>query len=116
MLKKGGKSKAEQNEPAGEVEDPLDFSSLQADIDKTCEKLKKELEKIRSGGQANPQVIEDIRVPLTKDSSSADRLGDLAQVLPGKKPRSYTLLVSSQEVCLCVDAEQESVIDKPVAH
>ena len=101
MLKKGGKSKAEQTEqskPAGELEDPLDFSALEADIKNAYNKLKKDLEKVRSGGLANPEVIEDVKVPLTKDIKSANRLADLAQVLPGPKPRTYAVLVASPEV------------------
>lgn len=101
LLKKGGKSKAEQahqSEPAGELEDPLDFSALEADIENAHNKLKKDLEKVRSGGLANPEAIEDIKVPLTKDIKKANRLADLAQVLPGPKSRTYAILVTSPEV------------------
>lgn len=100
MLKKGGKNKSEQAEPAGALEDPLDFSALQRDIDKAHDRLKRDLEKVRSSGQANPEAIEDIRVPLAKDTKAANRVGDLAQVLPGKKPRSFAILVASPEVSL----------------
>lgn len=98
MLKKKGKAEREKeaDEAPGVVEDPFDFSTLEAGIEKSLEKLKNDLSKLRTGGRFNPEILENVRVHLTKDSKATERLGDLAQVLP--KGRSVMLLVGEKEV------------------
>jgi ribosome recycling factor len=70
---------------------------LQQGIDKSLEKLKNDLSKLRTGGRFNPEVLEALRVKLSKDGKESFRLGDLAQVLP-KGGRSVQLLVGEQDV------------------
>lgn len=60
------------------------------------ERLKNDLSKLRTGGRFNPEVIENLRVHLVKDSKASERLGDLAQVLP-KGGRSLMILVGEKE-------------------
>ncbi len=62
---------------------------------------------MRTGGRFNPELLENVRVHLVKDSKGSERLGDLAQVLP-KGGRSVMVLVGEKEVsfpssvdCLC---------------
>jgi ribosome recycling factor len=81
-----------------EIEDPYDFSTLEDGISKALEKLKNDLSKLRTGGRFNPEVLENLRVHLVKDSKASERLGDLAQVLP-KGGRSLMILVGEKEVC-----------------
>ena len=81
------------------MEDPFDFSTLQDGLDKVLHKLKDDLSKLRSGGKFNPEVLENIRVHLSKESKASERLGDLAQVLP-KGGRSLMILVGEKDVCL----------------
>ncbi|KAF7871471.1 hypothetical protein EAF04_003578 [Stromatinia cepivora] len=81
---------------AAEENDPFDFSTLQAGIDKSLEKLKNDLGKLRTGGRFNPEVLEGLRVKLGKDAKESFRLGDLAQVLP-KGGRSVVVLVGEKD-------------------
>jgi ribosome recycling factor len=101
LLKKKGKADREKQEAAlevsGEAEDPFDFSTLEDGIEKTLEKLKNDLSKLRTGGRFNPEILENVRVHLSKDSKNSERLGDLAQVLP-KGGRSVMLLVGEKDV------------------
>ncbi|KAA8575406.1 hypothetical protein EYC84_004573 [Monilinia fructicola] len=90
LLKKKEKNKSsssssssnasEESSSAVEENDPFDFSTLQAGIDKSLEKLKNDLGKLRTGGRFNPEVLEGLRVKLEKDAKESFRLGDLAQV------------------------------------
>lgn len=111
MNKKGGKkvksedvepssskSKSKSSAPAeAEGEDPYDFSSLESGIEKTHEKLKNDLTKLRTGGRFNPEVLENLKVQLKKDSKENIKLGDLAQVIP--KGRTVMVLVGEKDVC-----------------
>ncbi|ESZ89600.1 hypothetical protein SBOR_10012 [Sclerotinia borealis F-4128] len=104
LLKKKDKSKSsfssdeasEDSSEAVEESDPFDFSTLQAGIDKSLEKLKNDLGKLRTGGRFNPEVLEALRVKLDKDAKESFRLGDLAQVLP-KGGRSIVLMVGEKD-------------------
>ncbi|PBP22416.1 hypothetical protein BUE80_DR006673 [Diplocarpon rosae] len=79
-----------------EVEDPYDFSTLNLGIERVLEKLKVDLSKLRTGGRFNPEVLENLRVHLVKDSKASEKLGDLAQVLP-KGGRSLMILVGEKD-------------------
>jgi ribosome recycling factor len=70
---------------------------LSEGISKVLERLKNDLSKLRTGGRFNPEVLENLRVHLSKDSKASERLGDLAQVLP-KGGRSLMILVGEKEV------------------
>jgi ribosome recycling factor len=85
------------NESRETVDDPFDFSTLDEGIQRALEKLKSDLSKLRTGGRFNPEVLENLRVHLNKDSKHSERLGDLAQVLP-KGGRSLVILVGEKDV------------------
>lgn len=98
-MKKGGKpakASVAAAEPA-EAEDPYDFTSLEAGIKDVQQRLEEGLKKLRTGGRFNPEILEGIRVHLSKDSKTSIRLGDLAQVLP-KGGRSVMVLVGEADV------------------
>jgi ribosome recycling factor len=101
LFKKKGRAEREAEEAADEsqteVEDPYDFSTLEDGISKVLDKLKNDLSKLRTGGRFNPEVLENLRVHLSKDNKATERLGDLAQVLP-KGGRSLMILVGEKEV------------------
>lgn len=103
LFKKKGRAEREAEEAAAEsqteVEDPYDFSTLEDGISKALDKLKNDLSKLRTGGRFNPEMLENLRVHLSKDSKATERLGDLAQVLP-KGGRSLMILVGEKEVSL----------------
>ncbi|PVH83410.1 ribosome recycling factor [Cadophora sp. DSE1049] len=98
LLKKKGRADREEaaSTQATEVEDPYDFSTLESGIEKVLEKLKNDLSKLRTGGRFNPEVLENLRVHLVKDSKASEKLGDLAQVLP-KGGRSLMILVGEKD-------------------
>ena len=96
-LKADREQAEEAAESSGGVEDPFDFSSLEAGIDKVLKKLEHDLSKLRTGGRFNPETLENLRVQLSKDNKRTERLGDLAQVLP-KGGRSVMILVGEKEV------------------
>ncbi|KAE9368490.1 ribosome recycling factor [Stipitochalara longipes BDJ] len=100
LLKKKTRADREREEESTEelmeVEDPYDLSTLQDGISKALDKLKNDLSKLRTGGRFNPEVLENLRVHLVKDSKASERLGDLAQVLP-KGGRSLMILVGEKE-------------------
>ena len=104
-MKKKSRAEREKEEEAAEeetevVEDPHDFTTLEEGITKALDKLKNDLSKLRTGGRFNPEVLENLRVHLIKDSKASERLGDLAQVLP-KGGRNLMILVGEKEViCL----------------
>jgi ribosome recycling factor len=100
--KKGGKAtREEKNSSAAEkssaVEDPNDFSTLEAGIQKILTRLQHELSKLRTGGRFNPELLEGVRVQLKKDNKQSIRLGDLAQVVP-KGGKSIVVLVGEADV------------------
>lgn len=109
MLKKKGKEERARGPDnaatkAAEVEDPFDFSAMEAEIDKARRKLSEVLSKLNSRGRFNPGIVEDIRVELVDGGKKSARLGDLAQVVP-KGGRTLMILcgdkpVSSQPVKL----------------
>lgn len=90
-------SSPSSEEASADDSDPFDFTALQQGIDKSLDKLKNDLSKLRTGGRFNPEVLEALRVKLSKDSKENFRLGDLAQVLP-KGGRSIQLLVGEKDV------------------
>jgi ribosome recycling factor len=99
-FKKGGKASKKESESSSEsaeVEDPYDFSTLEAGINKSLEKLEQDLSKLRTGGRFNPEILENVRVHLSKDAKTSIRLGELAQVLP-KGGRQVMILVGEAEV------------------
>jgi ribosome recycling factor len=103
FLRKGNKAArkeaaAEQSSSA-EVNDPFDFSSLEDGIKDVHTQLERALQKLRTGGRFNPEILEGVRVHLTKDSKKAIRLGELAQVLP-KGGRTVMVLVGEADVSL----------------
>ncbi|PQE29962.1 Ribosome recycling factor protein [Rutstroemia sp. NJR-2017a WRK4] len=95
-VKSSSSSSSPSEAASAEDSDPFDFTALQQGIDKSLEKLKNDLSKLRTGGRFNPEVLEALRVKLSKDSKESFRLGDLAQVLP-KGGRSVQLLVGEQD-------------------
>jgi len=100
--KKGGKAAREEKHPSvGEkssaAEDPYDFSTLEAGIQKALTKLQDDLSKLRTGGRFNPELLEGVRVQLYKDHRQSIRLGDLAQVVP-KGGKSVVVLVGEADV------------------
>jgi ribosome recycling factor len=101
LLKKKGKADREKeaaaSEASGGTDDPFDFSTLESGIEKSLEKLKNDLSKLRTGGRFNSEILENVRVHLVKDIKSTERLGDLAQVLP-KGGRSVMVLVGEKDV------------------
>lgn len=102
VQKKKGRAEREKEAEAAEkssnvIEDPFDFSILQSGIEKSLERLKNDLSKLRTGGRFNPEALENLRVHLTKESKATERLGDLAQVLP-KGGRSLMVLVGEKDV------------------
>jgi len=105
LWKKQGKEKEKKSKSATSdseavgSEDPFDFSTLSAGIDKSLEKLTTDLGKLRTGGRFNPEILEAVRVQLLKDEKGTERLGDLAQVLP-KGGRSVMVLVGEKDVSL----------------
>ncbi|KAH9220589.1 ribosome recycling factor-domain-containing protein [Leptodontidium sp. 2 PMI_412] len=98
LLKKKGRADREEavSSQSNEAEDPYDFSTLESSIEKVLEKLKNDLSKLRTGGRFNPEVLENLRVHLVKDSKTSEKLGDLAQVLP-KGGRSLMILVGEKD-------------------
>lgn len=100
LLKKKSKADREREEEESAtrvIEDPFDFSELESGIEKALKKLQNDLSKLRTGGRFNPEVIENLRVSLAKDSKKTERLGDLAQVLP-KGGRMLMILVGEKDV------------------
>lgn len=102
LLKKGGKAakQAERSSAAEEKpeDDPHDFSTLEAGIDKVLDKLQNDLSKLRTGGRFNPELLEGLKVKVGKDSNNTVvQLGALAQVVP-KGGRSIAVLVGEADV------------------
>ncbi|KAG9229544.1 putative Hsp70 chaperone [Amylocarpus encephaloides] len=93
---KADREAAEDAGPQAVAEDPFDTSILESSISKTQEKLKTDLSKLRTGGRFNPELLENLRVSLSKNSKKTERLGDLAQVLP-KGGRTLNILVGEKD-------------------
>ncbi|KAL3422147.1 ribosomal recycling factor [Phlyctema vagabunda] len=95
----GGKSSGSADQESSSslsADDPYGLEKLELDISKALDRLKQDLEKLRTGGRFNPDILENVRVRLVKDSKETFRLGDLAQVIP-KGGRSYMLLASDAD-------------------
>lgn len=106
LLKKGAKAARAEKASSGsteisaaETEDPSDLSSLETGIAKVIEKLQNDLTKLRTGGRFNPELLEVVRVHLSKDSKATVKLGELAQVLP-KGGRNIMVLVGEKDVSM----------------
>ncbi|TVY49813.1 Ribosome-recycling factor [Lachnellula occidentalis] len=78
------------------VEDPFDFSELNSGVEKALKKLENDLSKLRTGGRFNPEVLDNLRVSLSKESKKTERLGDLANVMPNGG-RMLMVLVGQKE-------------------
>lgn len=101
LYKKGKNTAPRDSQKTGTKEapaewDPEDFSALRAGIAKANDKLSADLAKLRSGGRFNPEILENMRVHLDKDSKKTHRVGELAQVIP-KGGRSVMLLVGEKD-------------------
>jgi ribosome recycling factor len=101
LYKKGKNTAPRDSQKTGTKEapaewDPEDFSALRAGIVKANDKLSADLAKLRSGGRFNPEILENVRVHLDKDSKKTHRVGELAQVIP-KGGRSVMLLIGEKD-------------------
>ncbi|TVY29981.1 Ribosome-recycling factor [Lachnellula hyalina] len=99
LAKKKSKADRELEEAASVnqvIEDPFDFSELNSGIEKALKKLEADLSKLRTGGRFNPEVLDNLRVSLSKESKKTERLGDLANVLPNGG-RMLMVLVGEKE-------------------
>ena len=95
LHKKGKNTAPKESQKTGTKEppqewDPEDFSALRAGIAKANDKLTTELAKLRTGGRFNPELLENVRVHLDKESKTTHRIAELAQVIP-KGGRSVML-------------------------
>ena len=98
LLKKGGKAAREEKQATTKdtsSDDPYDFTSLEADIAASIERLKTDLSKLRTGGRFNPEVLEVLRVQPNKNNNQTVKLGELAQVIP--KGRTVQVLVGEKD-------------------
>ncbi|RKF54336.1 Ribosome-recycling factor, mitochondrial [Erysiphe neolycopersici] len=75
--------------------DPWDFSNLHDGIKERMTWLQSELSKLRAGGGFNPDLLENLRVAVQRDSKKTESLGDLAQIIP-KGGRSLTIHVGEK--------------------
>ncbi|OBT77192.1 hypothetical protein VF21_04089 [Pseudogymnoascus sp. 05NY08] len=101
LYKKGKNTAPRDSQKTGTKEapeewDPEDFSALRAGIAKANDKLSADLAKLRTGGRFNPEILENVRVHLDKDSKKTHSVGELAQVIP-KGGRSVMLLVGEKD-------------------
>lgn len=55
-----------------------------------------DLAKLRTGGRFNPELLESVRVSLSKETAETFKISELAQVLP-KGGRSLMILVGEHE-------------------
>ncbi|KAL1961599.1 hypothetical protein VTN77DRAFT_1399 [Rasamsonia byssochlamydoides] len=86
-------SKASNTSPG----DPFDFTQLHNGIADALSRFKDDLSKLRSGGRLNPEVIENLRVQVTKGSKETAKLGELAQVVP-KGGRTLAIIVGEEDL------------------
>ena len=99
LHKKGGKAAREEKQAAGQDvagDDPGNFTTLEADIAASIERLRDDLSKLRAGGRFNPEVLENLRVQPDKNSKQNVKLSDLAQVIP--KGRTVQIMVGEKDV------------------
>ena len=61
------------------------------------ERLKNDLSKIKAGGK-DPEVIENVRVRLSKAEKETVKLGDVASVVP--RGRNVAVLVGEKDVSI----------------
>ncbi|EED16011.1 ribosome recycling factor, putative [Talaromyces stipitatus ATCC 10500] len=104
---------------AGGGPDPFNFSQLQTGISDALTRLKEDLQKLRSGGRFNPEVIEQLRVNLVKGSNETVRLSEVAQVVP-KGGRAVTIIVGEEDLVKPVNSaiisSNLSLTPQPDAH
>ena len=101
LSKKGGKQESKRTVPLNAEKtkglDPFDFSDLEAAVSRAHERLKHDLSKIKAGGK-DPEVIENVRVRLTKGEKQTVKLGDVASVVP--RGRNVAVLVGEKDVSI----------------
>ena len=101
LSKKGGKQESKRTVPLNAEKtkglDPFDFSDLEAAVARAHERLKHDLSKIKAGGK-DPEVIENVRVRLTKGEKQTEKLGDVASVVP--RGRNVAVLVGEKDVSI----------------
>ncbi|KAH8701148.1 ribosome recycling factor-domain-containing protein [Talaromyces proteolyticus] len=100
--KKDKNKKGEDVESKGKNDDsppsdPFDLTQLHNGISDAIARLKEDLHKLRSGGRFNPEVLENLRVSLSKNSNETIKLGELAQVVP-KGGRSVAIIVGEEDL------------------
>ncbi|CRG92201.1 ribosome recycling factor [Talaromyces islandicus] len=130
LSKKKDKNKKNSNDDAAEqtfkngaadsaAPDPFDLTQLHDGISDALTRLKDDLQKLRSGGRLNPEVIENLRVSVDKHSNETVKLGELAQVVP-KGGRSVAIIVGEEELVKPVNsaiiASSLSLTPQPDAH
>ncbi|PWY71492.1 putative ribosome recycling factor [Aspergillus heteromorphus CBS 117.55] len=77
-------------------EDPYDLSQLHNGIADALSRLKDDLSRLRVGGRFNTELIENLRVQLSKGSKELLKLRDVAQVVP-KGGRMVAVLASGED-------------------
>ena len=101
LSKKGGKQESKRTVPLNAEKtkglDPFDFSDLEAAVSRAHERLKHDLSSIKAGGK-DPEVIENVRVRLTKGEKQTVKLGDVASVVP--RGRNVAVLVGEKDVSI----------------
>ncbi|PYH99556.1 ribosome recycling factor [Aspergillus ellipticus CBS 707.79] len=104
LYKKKDKAKAIPDSHSGTAlsktgaapENPYDFSQLNDGIAGALRRLQDDLSGLRVGGRFNTELIENLRVQLSKGSKEMLRLRDLAQVIP-KGGRIVTIWASEED-------------------
>lgn len=87
-----------------ESDDAFDFSTFEAAIAKTIEKLQRDLGALRTGGRLSVNTIEGLKVPITRvgdrkvneAKKEMIMLSDLCQIVP--RGRGIVILVGDREV------------------
>lgn len=99
--KKGGKQESKRTVPLNAEKtkglDPFDFSDLEAAVSRAHEHLKYDLSRIKAGGK-DPEVIENVRVRLTKGEKQMVKLGDVASAV--SRGRNVAVLVGEKDVSI----------------
>ena len=99
ISKKGGKQESKRTVPLNASKtkglDPFDFSDLEAAISRAHERLKTDISRIKAGGK-DPEVIENVRVRLTKGGKEVVKVGDVASVVV--RGRNVAVLVGEKDV------------------
>lgn len=94
------KQKADEStttEPESSAADPFDLTQLHDGVADALARLNHDLQKLRSGGRLNPEVIESLRVTVDKNSNETVKLGELAQVVP-KGGRAVAIIMGDEAV------------------